>query len=61
MNRIIITLKNNWKKFKWRFIYSKKKRDKLLALLYSDPIKKVKDYYKKKEKQREKPNLAFYD
>jgi len=44
MKRIII--KNNWKKFKWRFIYSKKKRQKLLALLYPDPIKKVKDYYK---------------
>ena len=46
----LIILKNNWKKFKWRFIYSKKKRDRLLALLYPDPVEKVKDYYKEKAK-----------
>ncbi len=28
MKRVII--KNNWKKFKWRFIYSKKKKERLL-------------------------------
>jgi len=43
-----ILIKNDWKKFKWRFIYSKKKRDKLLALLYPDPIKRVKEFYKEK-------------
>ena len=25
-----VLIKNDWKKFKWRFIYSKKKKEKLL-------------------------------
>ena len=49
MNRKLVSWKNNWKKFKWRFIYSRKKRDKLLALLYSNPVQKVKDYYQEKK------------
>ena len=48
MLRKWILIKNDRKKFKWRFIYSKRKRDHLLALLHPDPIKKVKDYYKEK-------------
>ena len=29
----IIILNNDWKKFKWRFIYSKKKKENLLKLM----------------------------
>ncbi len=29
----MVIIKNNWKKFKWRFIYSKKKKENLLKLL----------------------------
>jgi len=43
----LIILKNDWKKFKWRFIYSRRKRDKLLEAISPNPIKKVKDYYEK--------------
>jgi len=28
-----IIWKNNWKKFKWQFVYSKKKKEHLLKLM----------------------------